>query len=79
MGLTQVQFGARVRLTGNTIARMERDEMSIPAPLELLIGYVAREAGVDPAHGETGSGATAAKERAHGGKTRDSVRTDRKR
>jgi hypothetical protein len=44
----------------------------------LLIGYVAREAGVDPAHRQTGGGATADK-KPHRGKARDSVRASGRR
>ena len=47
MALTQAQMGERIRVTGNTIARLERGEMAITPPMELLIQYVARPGGVD--------------------------------
>ena len=65
MELTQVQFAQRVGLTGNTIARMERGEMGIPPMLELLVSYVAREAGVDAAVISQGSSSSAEGKRAH--------------
>lgn len=43
LGLTQVDFGARIKVTGNSIARMERGEVVITEPMALLITYVARE------------------------------------
>jgi transcriptional regulator with XRE-family HTH domain len=65
MGLTQVQLGERLRITGNTIARFERGEFTIPPPIGLLIEMVAREAGVDLAsHEERGRGPAQGK-RAH--------------
>ena len=77
MGLFQAQLGERLRLTGNSIARMERDEVAITPPMELLISYVARDAGVDLTHGQTSRGAVADKT-AHGGKFGNSVRKDRR-
>ena len=62
MELTQVQFAQRVGLTGNTIARMERGVVAIPRTLELLVGYVAREHGIDvAAHPGTGLRITTSK------------------
>jgi len=55
LGLTQVQFGERVGLTGNSIARAERDEVEITPTLALLVGYV--EASFDPADRQGGRGA----------------------
>jgi transcriptional regulator with XRE-family HTH domain len=46
MGLTQAELGDRLRLTRNSVARMERDEVAITPSMQLLIGYVAREAGL---------------------------------
>lgn len=74
MGLTQKQLAARLKMAGNSVARMERGEMIVTPPMELLIQYVAREAGVDPAHGQASRGAAPAKEQAHRGKARHSVR-----
>ena len=65
MNLTQVGFAGRVGLTGNTIARMERGEVSIPPTLELLVGYVARDAGVDVAVNSQRSRSRAKGKRAH--------------
>src|ERR1051325_7522813 len=73
MGLSQAAMGDCLRLTGNSIARMERDEVTITPSMELLIGYVAREAGVDPSHAKAGSRAARAKKRAHGSHTRHSA------
>lgn len=47
MGLTQAEFAERLRIARNTVARMERSLQAITPPMELLIRYVAREAGVD--------------------------------
>src|SRR5262245_52120911 len=68
MGLTQAQLGWRLRTTGNTIARMEREEMAIKEPFALLVSYVAREAGVESSRiSNTRRGRGAAKDiRAHG-------------
>jgi transcriptional regulator with XRE-family HTH domain len=54
MDLTQAEFAAKLRITRNSVARMERGEMIVTPPMELLISFVAREAGVDvvnPARG----------------------------
>src|SRR5689334_11414827 len=72
MGLSQAAMGDCLRLTGNSIARMERDEVTITPSMELLIGYVAREAGVDSAHRRRSR--RAAKDKAaHGGHARHSA------
>ncbi len=47
MGITQIEFAAKIGMSGGSIARMERGEMIVTPPMALLIGYVAREAGVD--------------------------------
>jgi transcriptional regulator with XRE-family HTH domain len=47
MGLTQAEFAARIRMAENSVARMERNEMIVTPPMELLISYIAREAGVE--------------------------------
>jgi hypothetical protein len=49
MGLTQAEFGERVGLTGNSVARIERGAMIVTKSIALLVGYVAREAGVETA------------------------------
>jgi transcriptional regulator with XRE-family HTH domain len=79
LGLTQVKLGGRVGLTGNTVARMERGELGIPPTLELLLGYIAREAGggVEVAHGQRGRGAAPDKA-AHRANARHPVRKGRR-
>jgi transcriptional regulator with XRE-family HTH domain len=61
MGLSQKAFGERVRLHGNSIARMERGVVAIVPPIELLIEMVAREHGVEAAHGARGRRTAASK------------------
>jgi transcriptional regulator with XRE-family HTH domain len=73
MELTQDEFAAKLRMTRNSVARMERGEMIVTPPMELLISFIAREAGVDPSHGQTSRGAAASK-KTNRGKTRDTVR-----
>jgi transcriptional regulator with XRE-family HTH domain len=65
LGLTQGQFGYALRTTGNTVARWERDEVAITPQMELLIQYVAREAGVDVALNSQRSSSSAEGKRAH--------------
>jgi transcriptional regulator with XRE-family HTH domain len=43
LGLTQVELAARLKLTGNSVARLERDDVAITEPMALLVSYVARE------------------------------------
>ena len=43
MGLTQVQLAKRLGVAGNTVARWERDEMSISNPVETLIKILAKD------------------------------------
>jgi len=73
LGLTQKELAERLRVSSNSVARMERHEMIITPPMALLISYVAREAGVEVAHGQASRGAVADKA-AHRGKARYSVR-----
>lgn len=73
MGLTQAQFGERLKLTGNSVARMERDEVAITEPMALLVSYVAKDAGIDSADGQRSRG-TAADKKANRSKARDSIR-----
>lgn len=73
MGLTQAGLAERLKITASSVARMEQGVMIITPPMELLISFVAREAGVDPTHGQTGSRAAPGK-KADRGKARDSVR-----
>ena len=47
MGLTQAGLGERLRITQNSVARMERGLVTITPSMALLIGYVSREAGID--------------------------------
>jgi transcriptional regulator with XRE-family HTH domain len=49
LGLTQPQLAARLGVARNTVNRMEFGGQAITQTMELLIGYVAREAGVDVA------------------------------
>jgi transcriptional regulator with XRE-family HTH domain len=66
MDLTQAEFAAKLRVTRNSVARMERGEMIVTPPMELLISFVAREAGVDVASDSgTGSGASTGKAQRH--------------
>jgi transcriptional regulator with XRE-family HTH domain len=78
MGLTQIQFAERLKIAGNSVARMERGEMIITPPMELLISFVAREAGVDPSHGQTSRGSAASK-KTNRGKARHSIRASGRR
>jgi transcriptional regulator with XRE-family HTH domain len=48
MALTQAELADRLKVTRNSVARMERDEMIVTPPMALLISFVAREAGIDP-------------------------------
>jgi len=50
MGLTQAELAERLKIAGNSVARMERSEMIVTPPMALLISFVARVAGVDAAH-----------------------------
>ena len=63
MGLSQAGMAARLKMAPNSIARMERGEMIVTPPMELLINYVAKEARDErdrkrPAHtpGDEGKG-----------------------
>jgi transcriptional regulator with XRE-family HTH domain len=62
MGLTQAEFAKRLRVSRNTVARMEVGLQVITPVMALLLSYVAREAGVDAAsHTGTGRRITAPK------------------
>src|SRR5262245_47607109 len=67
MGLTQAELAERIRVARNSVARMENGRQAITPPMELLIQYVAREAGIDPAHQGRSRGAAQDKA-AHGKK-----------
>jgi transcriptional regulator with XRE-family HTH domain len=54
MGLTQVDFGERIGLAGNSVARIERGVMIVTKTVAILVGYVAREAGVADSATHTG-------------------------
>lgn len=47
MGLTQVELAEKLKITRNSVARMESGRMIITPPMGLLIWFVAREAGVE--------------------------------
>jgi DNA-binding XRE family transcriptional regulator len=79
MGLTQAKFAEKIGMTGNSVARMERGEMIITKTVELLISFVAREAGIGKAsHSRPGSRGAADK-RKHGANPRHSKRSSRER
>jgi transcriptional regulator with XRE-family HTH domain len=73
MKLTQAELAVRLKITPSSVARMEQGVMIVTPPMELLISFVAREAGVDLAHGQT-SRRAATDKAPHGGKARDSSR-----
>jgi transcriptional regulator with XRE-family HTH domain len=82
MGLTQYEFADRVKMTRNSVARMERGEMIVTPPMALLISFVAREAGVDPSNGQTNgqtSRGAAPSKKANRGKARHSIRASGRR
>jgi transcriptional regulator with XRE-family HTH domain len=47
MGLTQAELAKRLKITSSSVARMEQGVMIVTPPMELLISYVAKEAGVE--------------------------------
>ena len=71
MALTQAQFAERLRVSRNSVARMEVGLQVITPAMGLLIVYVAREAGVEASHGKTGRRSAPGKG-AHGGAAFDS-------
>jgi transcriptional regulator with XRE-family HTH domain len=79
MGLTQAEFAAELKISRNSVARMETGGMIITPPMELLIQFVAREAGVHdrPPNGEAG-GRAASDKRVHGAETRAPDRQGRR-
>jgi transcriptional regulator with XRE-family HTH domain len=77
MGLTQAQFAAELRISRNSVARMETGGQVITPSMALLISFVAREAGVETADSERSRRAATGK-RAHGGGARDSGGRGRK-
>ena len=44
LGLTQAAMAARLGVSGNTVARWERDEVRITEPVARLIAFVAGSA-----------------------------------
>lgn len=77
MGLTQEELADRLRITRNSVARMERGEMIITPPMALLISYVAREAGVDAVNPARGRKPAQGK-RAHAKTAKTAARKTRK-
>ena len=75
IGLTQAEFGERIRMAGNSVTRMENGRMIITPAMALLIGYVAREAGVESAHPKRSGGQAKAQRKVAGKPKRDSVRS----
>jgi transcriptional regulator with XRE-family HTH domain len=65
MGLTQAGLAVRLGMTASSVARMEQGVMIVTRSMELLIGYVAREAGVDVAAHTQRSRRVAKDKRAH--------------
>jgi transcriptional regulator with XRE-family HTH domain len=79
MGLTQAELAARLRVWRNTVARMESGIQAITPSMELLISFVAREAGVEAA-ALTGKGRRASRGKGkHGGDPRPAKRQGRPR
>jgi len=74
MGLTQAAFAERLRVSRNTVARIEVGLQVITPSMALLIGYVAREAGVDATHPERSRRKVKGK-RKDAGKVQHSVRS----
>ena len=79
MGLTQAELAEMLKMARNSVARMESGRMIITPPMELLISFVAREAGVDPSHGQARRPAAPTKKRADRGTARHSGRTSGRR
>jgi DNA-binding XRE family transcriptional regulator len=80
MGLTQVELAERLRIARNSVVRMENGQMIVTPPMELLIGFVAREAGVETTAPDNKRSRRAAKNKtAHGGKAADSGRDGERR
>jgi transcriptional regulator with XRE-family HTH domain len=76
LGLTQAGLAERLRISRNSVARMETAVMIVTPPMELLIQYVAREAGIDainPARGRK----RAQGKRAHAKETKTAARETR--
>jgi transcriptional regulator with XRE-family HTH domain len=44
LGLTQAQFGERVGVQRNTVARWERDELTVGSTAAILIALLAKQA-----------------------------------
>jgi transcriptional regulator with XRE-family HTH domain len=74
--LTQAEFAERLKISRNTVNRMEFGGQAITPSMALLVEYVAREAGLESAHRSGGRGA-AASQKANRGKTRNPVRKGR--
>jgi transcriptional regulator with XRE-family HTH domain len=78
LGLTQAELAERLRVARNTVNRMEFGGQAITPSMELLIQYVAREAGVDITYSRP-SGHAAASQQAKGAGPGHSKSTARKR
>jgi transcriptional regulator with XRE-family HTH domain len=76
LGLTQVGLAERLRISRNSVARMETGAMIVTPPMELLIQYVAREAGVDAVNPARGRKHAQGK-RAHAKTTKTAARETR--
>lgn len=77
MGLTQVGLAERLRVTRNSVNRWEFGGQDITPSMELLIQYVARDAGVDIASHSRADGRSAAPEKAGRAESGHSARKGR--
>ena len=55
LGLSQAELSERLKVDRSTVTRMENGKQAITQSMELLISYVAREAGIEIAsHSQSG-------------------------
>ena len=75
LGLSQSEFAEPLKTSRVSVTRMENGTQVITLSMALLIGYVAREGGVEVADGQRSRRAAPAKKRAQRGKARHTVRS----